>query len=374
MTLVERSDALHERVRRFARGEPGDDFDRLGLAIAQFQAEFSASFRALCASRGGALDELSNVPGVPTDAFRLTRVAVHPAELDVARFATSGTTGSERGVHAFRTTATYEAVALLGGARALLGFRLGPRVVVSLAPPPSTPPSSSLGFMLELFHRSWDGRSLRATTLVERDTYGPRAPERWLVREHGIDLAALEHACRVAVERGEPLLVLATAFALVALLDALDGRTLPAPQETAVMVTGGFKGRTREVERGVLRREVARAFGVPESHVVAEYGMTELTSQLYEGTLPGAALAGEPDVLLEPPWLRVVPVDPETLEPVAPGELGIARIVDLGNVDSALVVQTEDLVRRRGDGIELLGRRPGATARGCSLALEALLR
>jgi len=36
-------------------------------------------------------------------------------------------------------------------------------------------------------------------------------------------------------------------------------------------------------------------------------------------------------------------------------------------------VQTEDLVRRRDDGIELIGRRPGATARGCSLALEALL-
>jgi hypothetical protein len=140
------------------------------------------------------------------------------------------------------------------------------------------------------------------------------------------------------------------------------------------MVTGGFKGRSREVERGLLRRDVARAFGVPEAHVVAEYGMTELTSQLYEGTLPGAALSGDPDVLLEPPWLRVEPVDPVTLEPVAPGELGIARIVDLGNVDSALVVQTEDLVRRRGGGIELTGRRPGATARGCSLALEALLR
>ena len=62
-----------------------------------------------------------------------------------------------------------------------------------------------------------------------------------------------------------------------------------------------------------------------------------------------------------------------TRTPVPTGELGIARIIDLGNVDSALVVQTEDLVRRRGAGIELLGRRPGATARGCSLAVEAWL-
>lgn len=360
MTLVERSEALHERVRRFARGEPGDAFDPLALAIAQFQAEFSAPFRSLCRSRGAALDHVAGIPGVPADAFRLTRVAVHPPELDVARFTTSGTTGSERGTHAFRTTTTYEAVALLGGRRALLGFRPGPRVVVSLAPVPATPPASSLGFMLDLFHGAWDARGL--------------PHERWLVRDDGIDLAGLERAARVATERGEPLLVLSTAFALVLLLDALGGRTLATPPETAVMVTGGFKGRTREVEREVLRRDVARTFGVPESHVVAEYGMTELTSQLYEGTLPGAAPSGDPDVLLEPPWLRVEPVDPTTLEPVPPGETGIARIVDLGNVDSALVVQTEDLVRRRGPGIELFGRRPGAAARGCSLALEALLR
>jgi hypothetical protein len=369
MTLVEHSEALHERVRRFARQESGDDFESIALAIARFQAEFSSPFRALCESRGTALDRLANVPGVPTDAFRLTRVAVHSRELDAARFTTSGTTGAERGVHAFRTTKTYETVALLGGARALLGFRPGPRVVVSLAPTPSTPPSSSLGFMLELFQTEWDGRAL-----APHAPYEPHAAERWLVREQGVDLAALEHACRTASERGEPLLVLSTAFALVALLDALDGRTLPSPPETAVMVTGGFKGRSREVERGVLRQDIARAFGVPKTHVVAEYGMTELTSQLYEGTLPGAALSGEPDLLLEPPWLRVEPVDPVTLDPVPAGAIGIARIVDLGNVDSALVVQTEDLVRRHGAGIELLGRRPGATARGCSLALEALLR
>jgi hypothetical protein len=374
MTLVARSDALHERVRRFARGEPGDDFDGLALAIAHFQAEFSASFRALCESRGSKLDTVASVPGVPADAFRLTRVAAHPPELDVARFVTSGTTGSERGVHAFRSTHTYEAVALLAGARSLLGFGAGPRVVVSLAPVPTVPPSSSLGFMLELFQSRWDGRPLLPAGAPSSLGYAPHSSERWLVGERGLDLTGLEHAARTAAERKEPLLVLSTAFALVALLDALDGRTLPAPAETAVMVTGGFKGRSREVERGLLRRDVARAFGVPEAHVVAEYGMTELTSQLYEGTLPGAALSGDPDVLLEPPWLRVEPVDPVTLEPVAPGELGIARIVDLGNVDSALVVQTEDLVRRRGGGIELTGRRPGATARGCSLALEALLR
>jgi hypothetical protein len=365
--LLETSDALHARVRAYARGERADTFEALALEIAHFQAANAPGFARLVAARGSRLERLEDVPGVPAETFRLTRVAVHPPELDVARFETSGTTGEARGVHAFRTTATYEAVALDAGARALLGFVRGPRVVVSLAAAPGETATSSLGFMLALFQREWDGRSLSDGSFAREQA------ARWLFGPDGMDLEGLEHAAKVALRRGEPLLVLGTAFALVGLLDALDGRVLEAPSTTAVMVTGGFKGRSREVSKADLRSEVARAFGVPEAHVVAEYGMTELTSQLYEGTLPGAALVGERDVLIEPPTLRVVPVDPVTLEPVPEGELGIARMLDLGNVDSALAVQTEDLVRRRDGGLELLGRRPGAMARGCSLAVEAWL-
>jgi hypothetical protein len=122
---------------------------------------------------------------------------------------------------------------------------------------------------------------------------------------------------------------------------------------------------------------VARCLGISERQVVGEYGMTELTSQLYEATLPGSSLeaahGGMPGVYFEPPWLRVVPVDPATLEPVAAGDVGIARIVDLGNVDSAIAIQTQDQVRRLQGGVELLGRAPGATPRGCSLAIEEFL-
>jgi hypothetical protein len=364
--VVAESEALHAEVRAFARGEAARGFEELALAIARFQARHSAGFARLVRSRGLELATLRDVPGVPTQAFRLTRVAVHPRELDVACFATSGTTGSERGLHPFRTTRTYEDLALLSGARALVEAP-GPRTVVALAPAPVEPPESSLGFMMDLFARHWDGRAFDGGAFV------PGSRERFLVAPTGIDRAGLERAAELAARRGEALLVLATAFALVALLESMKGGLLGAPGGTVVMVTGGFKGRTREVPKTELTAEIARAFGVPEARVIGEYGMTELSSQLYEGTLPGAALAAEPGIFLEPPWLRVEPVDPATLEPVPSGEIGIARIIDLGNVDSAVAVQTEDLVRRRGGGIELFGRRPGSVARGCSLAVESLL-
>ena len=81
---------------------------------------------------------------------------------------------------------------------------------------------------------------------------------------------------------------------------------------------------------------------------------------------------GGHSVFVEPPWLRVTAVDPITLAPVAEGEVGLARFTDLANVDSSLVVLTQDLVRRVPGGLVLLGRRPGAPLRGCSLAAEAL--
>lgn len=145
------------------------------------------------------------------------------------------------------------------------------------------------------------------------------------------------------------------------------------------MQTGGFKGRSREVPAGELRRAIAAAIGAPESHVVSEYGMTELSSQLYEGTLAaalGAPVPGveaAPGLYAAPPWVRVAAVDPVTLSPLPEGEIGIARIVDLANVDSAVAVQTSDRVRVTGRGVELLGRAPGAAPRGCSIAMDLML-
>jgi hypothetical protein len=363
LTLITESEALHARVRELARGEGDDRFEPLALDIARFQARWSPGFARLVDGRGTALDSVEAIPAVPADAFRIARVALHPPELDEVRFATSGTTGSARGVHAMRTTATYRELSVRSGRRALAASWSGPAVVVALAPPPSQAPESSLGFMMRAFMEELDGRSLSVDP--SGAAFDAQSPARWLANPSGVDVAGLRRAALVASERKEPLLVLATSFALVLLLDALAGKKLPAPKQTVVMQTGGFKGKTREITPEKLRSRAARAFRIPAANVVGEYGMTELTSQLYEDAATG--------VYVEPPWLRVSAVDPVSLRPVPDGEIGLARFVDLGNVDSAVAIVTQDLVRRRAGGIELVGRRRGAPLRGCSLATEALV-
>jgi hypothetical protein len=351
------SDALHARVQRFARDPlAGESFDELALDIARFQERRSAGFARLVAHSGRALDQVASIPAVPAEAFRLTRVAVHPIAEDVARFRTSGTTAAASGVHAMRRLDTYRTLSV-GFGRSALESSLGARAtVVALALAPGDPPSSSLGCMMRFFMQDFGG-----------------AREHWLVDDAGVDVERLAELAEQARGKGQPLLVLATAFALVAVLDRLGARVLRCPEATLVMVTGGFKGRTRSVDPAPFRAAVAASFGLDARRVVGEYGMTELTSQLYEGTAPGAELEGPAGVYLEPPWLRVTAVDPATLEPVRSGDTGVARFVDLGNIDSAVAVLTDDLVRRVGPGIELCGRRSASPTRGCSLAVEALV-
>ena len=349
MTLVTESEALHRRVRAFARGDASAGrFDALALDIAAFQARWSPGHRRLLEAAPAAPISAAGIPAVPSAAFRVTRVAVHPEALDERVFVTSGTTSDERGRHALRTTRTYRELSLLGGEPALCRDWPARRSVVALAPRPDPALDSSLGFMMGTFMREWSGA------------------EQWLLGEAGVDVDALTRAARAAAERDEPLIVLATAFALVMLCDALGGMSLATPPRTAVMITGGFKGRTREVDPGALRTDVARALGILAAQIVGEYGMTELSSQLWESRDGPAA------TYVAPPWLLVTAVDPVTLIELPAGEIGLARFVDLANVDSAVAVVTEDLVRCRGSGVELLGRSAGAPSRGCSLAVEAL--
>jgi hypothetical protein len=368
------SDALHARVRAFIRASDAphrtapEPFDALALDIARFQAAHVPAFARLVRARGVdllAARSAAAIPAVPADVFRLTRLAAHSPEADVALFRTSGTTQGARGEHPLRTTKTYALGALSWGARLLWpdGPQLG---AIVLTPTRAAQPDSSLGFMLDHFARTLDGPSAFHVHLDATDA----------TREAHLDLDGIAHATARARESARPAIVLATSFALVHLLEQRGARDLRLPPGSRVMQTGGFKGRSREVAPDELRGLLVDAFAVPPAHVVGEYGMTELGSQLYEGTL-AAALAGRPapphGVYLAPPWLRVSAVDPVSLEPVAPGEVGIARFVDLANVDSVVAVQTADRIRVTPDGVELLGRLPGAPPRGCSIAADEML-
>ncbi len=353
------SDALHARVRAFIAGESTEDFEALALSIAAFQRAHVEPVGRLARARLGDVPARSvdEIPALPTDVFRLRRVAAHPPSLDVRVFETSGTTqGAEtKGRHPMRTLATYEAAAMAHAERLLFpDVKLGRALV--LAPSSRDAPASSLSFMIDLF--------LERLGLARSATVSAGG---------AIDFEAVAREARDCARSGAPALVMGTAFAFVHAIDRLASDPVSLPAGSVAMITGGFKGRSREVPEGELREGIARWLGLDRARIVGEYGMTELSSQLYEPRI-GAPAGFRASTYRAPAWLRVAAVDPITLAPLPRGAEGIARIVDLANVDSSIAIQTQDrvVVDEAGD-VHLLGRLPGAVPRGCSLAMEDVL-
>lgn len=139
------------------------------------------------------------------------------------------------------------------------------------------------------------------------------------------------------------------------------------------MDTGGFKGDERAVSADEMYARYRAQLGLADVACINEYGMTELCSQYYDSAFRDGTPAS-PRVKKGPPWLSFRIVDPDTLATVPHGETGILQHFDLANLNSVCAVLTEDLAYARDDGFVLLGRAPGAQPRGCSIAMDMLLR
>ena len=340
-------------------------FDRLARAAFAAQYAANAPYRRFCDLRGATpatIGSWQEIPAVPTAAFKELPLACFPPEQARLVFTTSGTTqGAEKqGTHYLLSDRLYNASLLRHFAALLLpdGARL-PLYVI--APSPADAPHSSLSHMFGEV-----GRRLAPDT-----TY--------YVDERGLAAETLTRDLALAEAEGQPLLLAGTAFGFVHLLDYCDahGLAFNLPKRSRIMDTGGFKGRSREVARDDLYAAYTRVFGVAPQYIVNEYGMTELGAQFYDATLLDHHLRRRgPLRKIAPPWCRVTVVDPETLQPAAPGNVGVLRFFDLTNLYSVAAIQTEDLgqtVDGPDGGFLVLGRAQGAEARGCSIALDDLL-
>lgn len=325
-------DALVARVRHFATrsltGRTHEDFEDLALAVHAWQREHDPVIASLSPAL---VSTWTDIPAVPVALYKALPVGTVKRDPPPVAFRTSGTTGSGRGVHRLWDTELYDWTSLVWAQQQVPRM---PRHVAALLHAPSDAPDSSLSHMVALF--------------------APRTQVTWHLHDGALDLASLDARIRSAPE---PLFVAATAFALAEWLEA--GPPM-LPEGSTLMVTGGFKGRTTELDHDQLLR-LARVRLFPQ-RVVTEYGMTELCSQLW----------GTPDSAFEPPpWLRVVAVDPATGTPLPPGERGQLRFYDLVNVDSSVGVETMDAGVVHEDGsVSLDGRLEGAEPRGCSLTVE----
>ena len=340
--------ATTEVVLRVMAGEAS--FDE-GLAeVVAYQRRFNGPLAAYWRRRGFTSErpQAGEVPAVMTDLFRSVRLTSSEAEPTMV-FRTSGTTSGTRGEHWRLSTAAYDEGAARHFAAMVLpdGER---RRFVKWCFDPAEVADSSLSHMV--------------ADLERRFGIGT-AP--WQLGSEGLRAEALDELAALQ----EPVVVFTTAFALSWLLERLAA-PVALPGGSLLIETGGFKGKSREIPRDELYASAQAALGLPATAMLSEYSMTELSSQLYSRQVVDG-LAGAAQRLLVPPaWCRVLAIDPATGRPVAEGEEGLLRFIDLANVETVVAVQTADRGRVTPAGVELLGRAPGAVARGCGLSVEEL--
>lgn len=347
-------------ARRFIDGlqEAAFPFEALLQDILRYQGKHNPPLSAYWKSKGfdsGEVRDFDEVPAVPTDVFRYVELCSNEAPPQGV-FRTSGTTSGARGQHFHLSTLAYDAGAIRHFQNVVLGQDQKTHFV-HVAFPPRTHPDSSLSHMLRVFGEAL-GRDARSL-----DFY---------FEEEGLRVDALKKRLNDAVAEGEPITLFGTAFGLADTLDHLSAMQLP--KGSRIIQTGGFKGRREALEPSEFYLALAQHYGLQVGAVLAEYGMTELSSQLYSNLQQPAETPEDSASrrLLPPPWCRVDACDPETLRVLPQGERGLLRFSDCANIDSAAIIQSSDLGIVHPDGIELIGRMPGATPRGCSLAIEEL--
>ncbi len=346
---------------------PYDDarFGELALRLFAYQFANNEPYRKYALRKGRTPETVRTwreIPAVPIAAFKAATLACEPIAEAEAVFMSSGTTGGaeRRSRHYHPHLRLYDA-----SVRATFAGTVVPDVapgalpMLALFPPPHELPNSSLAHWLDL---------------VLREFGAPGS--HFALDRQGLDLPGIIAALREAERSGTPLCLLGASFSFVHLFDALakDDLRFALPAGSRVMDTGGFKGQSREIGRSELVGLLRDRLGVPREFSVNMYGMTEHSTQFIDSTIRARVMrTAGPRHKLVPPWARTLVVDPETLEELPEGEIGLLLHYDLGNRNSALAVLSEDVGYALGGGFELLGRAQGAEARGCSVAMDELL-
>ncbi|QNN55499.1 long-chain fatty acid--CoA ligase [Diaphorobacter ruginosibacter] len=356
---MDKSAALVADLLAFIRMDASSDdqFDSLALRLFAHQYESNLPFRNFCVRRGTTLRSVKSwrdIPAVPIDAFKAMELRSEPASAGERVFMTSGTTGrAARGRHFHPRLDVYDLSMKRNFAQRFMhGVERMPMGI--LFPDEQAMPNSSLAHYLAL----------------AKSEFGS-GDSRYFLTPEGIDMAGLCAALESAEASGLPYALLGASFSLVHVMDALSeqGRSFRLPAGSRILDTGGYKGQSRELPLEAFYADLSRLLGVPRSHCINMYGMTELSTQFYDD---GNAVL--PSVKSGPHWIRSRLVEPVTGRDVAPGERGILVHCDLGNYNAVSTILTEDVGLWADGGFLLLGRAEGAAAKGCSLAVEEFVK
>ena len=309
------------------------EFEEKSLQVFEFQYFNNPVYKHFCDLLGRSpaqVDKLEKIPFLPIEFFKSHRITSSEASEEII-FTSSGTTGQVKSKHFVTDLAIYEE----SFRRAFTNFygSVENYAVLALLPSYLERKGSSLIYMVD--------------DLIKKS----KNPASGFYLH---DLEALAQKLNELEQKQQKVLLIGVSFAL---LDLAEKFSLNL-KHTAVMETGGMKGRRKEMIRAELHEILKQGLGVENIH--SEYGMTELLSQAY---------AVKNGIFECPPWMKLLIRDPEDALTLLPdGKSGGINVIDLANLNSCSFIATQDLGKNLGAGkTEILGRFDNSDIRGCNL-------
>jgi phenylacetate-coenzyme A ligase PaaK-like adenylate-forming protein len=315
-------------------------FSQKALQTFRLQREHNPVYRRFCEALGvREISSLDEIPLLPISAFKdveelLTSNTQH--RTSKLYFQSSGTSGMVRSRHYIADPEIYRQSIIKGMQHF---YVLDDYAILAYTPGYNANPHSSLVWMLN--------------TLIERDASGL---SRFLELNQPLQQKLVDEITKA----GKKVMLFGAAFGL---LDMLELGKIDLPGDSIILETGGMKTFRREMSKEELHQKLASGFGLPESQIHSEYGMTELLSQAYsQGSLWFKPV----------PWMQVSIRNPQNPMEILPaGDEGLIGVIDLANVHSCAFILTGDKgVQNDAGEFQVLGRWNPVNLRGCNFLID----
>lgn len=318
-------------------------FEEKAMQVFKFQSQKNPVYKRFCQALNIKNPTgISDIPLLPIQGFKDTEVITTPnnsklnTQNSTLSFQSSGTSGMDRSKHVVTEPEIYRQSIIRGVEQF---YDLDEYVIWAYTPGYNSNPNSSLIWMLN--------------TLIEREESGL---SKFLELGKPLDGSEIKEIQTA----GKKLMLFGAAFGL---MDIIGKFPVQLPDDTVILETGGMKTHRREITKEQLHKQLAEGFGLPQSRIHSEYGMTELLSQSYaQGSLWFQGV----------PWLKVSIRNPKApMNEMPVGEEGLIGVIDLANLYSCSFILTGDKGIQRKDGaFQVLGRWNLQNLRGCNFLID----
>ncbi|WP_220453350.1 long-chain fatty acid--CoA ligase [Peribacillus asahii] len=355
--MMTQKEMIESTAQFIDRNESTEErFNQQALQLFRYHYQYNIPYRTFCSQKGKTprtVKTWRDIPPVPINAFKDVTLSCCDPEQAEAIYMTSGTTQGIRGKHYHPTLDIFDKSMIKNFQERFMGNTDKIRMGI-LFPTEQEMPNSSLARYLKL----------------AKERFGTE-DSRYFIQNHELDMEGLQKELRNAEATGEPYALLGASYSFVHLLEELErgNQTFTLPKGSKVLDTGGFKKQSKELELDEFYQLLSTYLGVDRAACINMYGMTELSTQLYDNGNQSV-----PAIKSGPNWIKTRVVNPLTGEEVTKGERGVIVHCDLANVNSVSTILTEDVGVFVAGGFLLLGRVEGTEAKGCSLAMAEFLK